>query len=357
MNPPMSKRDYYEVLGVQKDAGDDEIRKAYKKLAVKYHPDRNPGNPEAEASFKEATEAYSVLSDAEKRSAYDRFGHAGLGGAGFDFQGAGIGDIFSHFQDLFSDFFGGASPGGGRRRAARGQDIRVEARLSLEEAFVGCKKEVKVRGAAPCDTCHGSGAAEGSKAETCRHCGGAGQVATQRGFIMFSTTCPSCQGQGRVITNPCGDCRGQGQVLKERKVLVTFPAGVDSGVRLRVSGQGMPGPEGAPSGDLYVDVEVTPDERWERDGPDLLVREVIAFSEAALGTELDIELPDQSKVQVEVPKGTQPGTVLTLRGKGIPRLDRRARGDLHIFVNVAVPKKLSRKAKKLLAELDAELAS
>lgn len=352
----MSKRDYYEVLGVTSSASEEDIRKAYKKAAVKFHPDRNPNNPEAEASFKEATEAYSILSDATKRNAYDRFGHAGVESQGYANQD--MGDVFSHFQDLFSDFFGmGGNGRSSRQRSSRGQDIRVESQLTLKEAFTGCKKEVRIRGAVPCETCEGSGAAKGSKAETCRRCQGQGQVGTQRGFIMFSTTCPDCQGQGQVVKDPCGDCRGQGSVTKERTVMVTFPAGVDSGVRLRVSGQGMPGAQGAPSGDLYVDVAVRNDERYERDGADLIVREFIAFSEAALGTELSVELPDESQVRVEVPKGTQPGTVLTLRGKGIPRLDRRANGDLHVFVSVIVPKKLSRKAKKLLAELDAELAN
>ncbi len=350
----MSKRDYYEVLNVTRTASEDEIRKAYKKAAVQFHPDRNPGDASAEASFKEATEAYSVLSDAGKRERYDRFGHSGVQGSDFDMGNMGnMGDMFSQ---MFSDLFGGGRSA--RRAPARGQDIRVETELSFAEAFTGCKKEVKVRSAVACDTCGGNGAAPGSKPETCRHCGGNGQVSTQRGFIMFSTTCPSCQGQGRVVTDPCKECSGRGATVKERSVLVTFPAGVDSGVRLRVSGQGMPGPSGAPSGDLYVDVGVHEDERYQREGADLIVQETIAFSEAALGTKLDIHMPDETVIEVDVPHGTQPGTVLTLRGKGFPRLDRpRARGDLLVFVNVRVPKKLSRKAKKLLAELDSEIAA
>lgn len=352
------KRDYYEVLGVSRDASDDEIRKAYRKLALKHHPDRNPGDPSAEDKFKEATEAYGILSDAEKRSAYDRFGHAGVeGGVGFDFQGAGIGDILNHFQDMFSDFFGfGGSPGGGQRRAARGRDARVESSITLKEAFAGCKKEVAIRGVAPCEECKGSGAAEGTSPTACVQCAGSGQVTTQRGFIMFSTTCPRCRGAGQVVTDPCKACDGSGAMEKRRTVVVTFPAGIETGQRLRVPGQGMPGPGSAPAGDLYVDVVVEPDPRFERQGPELLSKQRLSFSEAALGAKLDVTLPDDSRVSVKVPSGTQPGTVLTVRGKGMPHLDG-GRGNLHVVIDVAVPKKLSRRAKKLLSELESELES
>ncbi|HEU5073223.1 MAG TPA: DnaJ domain-containing protein, partial [Polyangiaceae bacterium] len=261
------KRDFYEVLGVERNAGDDEIRRTYRKLALKYHPDRNPNNPEAETRFKEATEAFTVLSDPEKRAAYDKFGFAGLGGGGFDFNNAGMGDLFSHFQDMFSDFFGGFSGNQGRRRGQgpqRGQDVRVEATISLKDAMTGCKQQVTVRGSATCATCNGSGAKAGSRPQSCVNCGGTGQMTTQRGFIMFSTTCTRCGGSGQVTTDPCETCHGQRFVQKERSVLVAFPAGIDSGQRLRVPGQGMAGPAGAPSGDLYVDVEVARDERFER---------------------------------------------------------------------------------------------
>ena len=356
------KRDYYEVLGVSREASADDIRRSYRQCALKYHPDRNPNDPSAEEKFKEATEAYSVLSDDEKRGNYDRFGHAGVGG-GFDFGAAGMGDIFSHFQDLFSDFFGGmggfgfGGGGGGRRQApVRGQDVRVEASISLKDAMTGCKHEVVVRGAAACEECNGSGAKKGTKPERCAQCGGKGQVTTQRGFIMFSTTCPACRGAGTSIKEPCEACEGAGAVAKQRKVLVTFPAGIDSEQRLRVPGQGMPGPAGAPAGDLYVDVMLEPDETFAREGYDLVTRQPVSFPEAALGTEIQIELPDETSLEVEVPSGTQPGAVITLRGRGVTRLDRRGRGDLHIVVEVQVPKKLSRRAKKLLAELDSELS-
>ncbi len=353
------KRDYYEVLEVPREASEDEIRKAYRKAALKYHPDRNPGDASAEGKFKEATEAYSVLSDREKRGQYDRFGHAGLGSAGFDFQHAGMGDILSQFQDLFSDFFGGFGGFGGQRRRQRGpergQDVRVEAQISLKDAYLGTKHEVGIRGNAPCDTCSGTGAAAGTRPERCAQCGGNGQVTTQRGLIMFSTTCPRCRGSGEQIAKPCESCSGTKYVEKKRKVLVTFPAGIDSGQTLRVPGQGMPGPANGVAGDLYVDVVLADDEHFQRDGHDLIARRQVSFPEAALGGELEVELPDESKVVAEVPAGTQPGTVITLRGKGMPRLDGRGTGHLHVVVDVAVPKKLSRRAKKLLEELEEEL--
>jgi molecular chaperone DnaJ len=354
------KRDYYEVLEVARDAGPDDIRKAYKKCALKYHPDRNPGDASAESNFKEATEAFSVLSDGEKRSTYDRFGHAGLGNGGPDFSGAGVGDILSQFQDLFSDFFGfGGFPGGGRRRgrSERGQDIRVEAQISLKDAFTGTKHEVALRGNAPCEDCGGSGAAPGTKPERCTQCNGQGQVTTQRGFIMFSTTCPRCHGAGEQIAKPCSTCEGTRYVERRRKVLVNFPAGIDTGQTLRVPGQGMPGPGSSPAGDLYVDVVLEEDKTFQRDGYDLVTRQRVSFPDAALGGKVELKLPDDAQVTADVPAGTQPNTVVTLRGKGMPRLDGRGRGDLHVVVDVAVPKKLSRRAKKLLEELEEELSS
>jgi molecular chaperone DnaJ len=353
------KRDYYEVLGVAREASDDEIRKAYRQSALKHHPDRNQGNPEAETKFKEATEAYTVLSDREKRAAYDRFGHAGLGGGGFDFNNAGVGDILSHFQDMFADFFGGGGGfgGGGRRqrRPERGQDVRVELSLSLAEALTGGKHEVAIHGAAPCETCQGTGAKSGTKPETCTQCRGSGQVTAQRGFIMFSSPCARCRGTGQMIAVPCDTCRGQGAVESKRKVLVNVPAGIDSEQRLRVPGQGMPGPGNSPAGDLYVDIEVEPDAHFERHGNDLGTRLTLSFTEAALGTVTKLVLPDQREVTVKVDAGAQPGSVVVVRGEGVPRLDRGGRGDLHVMVGVRVPKKLSKNAKRLLQELEEEL--
>jgi molecular chaperone DnaJ len=352
------KRDYYVVLSVTREASDDEIKKAYRQAALKHHPDRNPGDKAAEDKFKEASEAYAVLSDAEKRQAYDRFGHAGLNGAqGFD---GGVGDILSHFQDMFSDFFGGfggqAQGGGGRRkRAERGQDVRVEAVISLRDALLGGKHEITVSGAAPCDTCHGSGAEAGTKTETCSACRGSGQVTAQRGFIMFSSPCARCRGTGQYLPSPCKTCHGSGAVERQRKVLVSIPGGIDSGQRLRVPRQGMPGPDGLPAGDLYVDIEVEAHERFERQGADLGTRASVSFAEAALGSKLEITMPDDTVVSAEVAPGTQPNSIIVVRGQGMPRLDRHGRGDLHVAVNVRVPTKLSKQAKKLLRELETEL--
>jgi len=352
------KRDYYEVLGVAREASDDDVKKAYRQAALKHHPDRNQGNPEAEVKFKEATEAYTVLSDGEKRATYDRFGHAGLGGGGFDFNSAGVGDILSHFQDMFSDFFGGAggfSGGGRRRRVERGQDVRVELALSLAEALTGGKHEVSIHGAVACDTCHGSGAKPGTKPETCSQCRGTGQVTAQRGFIMFSSPCARCRGTGQMIATPCETCRGQGAVEKQRKVLVNVPGGIDSEQRLRVPGQGMPGPGSAPAGDLYVDIEVEADEHFERHGNDLGTRLTLSFAEAALGMVTKLVLPDEREVLVKVEAGAQPGSVVVVKNEGAPRLDRAGRGDLHVMLSVQVPKKLSKNAKRLLQELEKEL--
>jgi molecular chaperone DnaJ len=353
------KRDFYEVLCVERSATDDEIRKAYRKLALKYHPDRNADDPSAEGKFKEATEAFTVLSDKEKRATYDRFGHAGLTGGGFDFSNAGMGDIFSQFQDMFADFFGGAGFGGGRgrRRAERGRDVRVDSTLTLAEAMEGAKHEVSVVAEAPCETCHGSGSAGGAPA-TCPHCGGSGQLNTQRGFIMFSSPCPRCHGHGSVVTDPCKSCDGRGQVEKKKKVLVTFPAGIDAGQRLRVPGQGMPGPGGAPAGDLYVDVELAELEGFQREGRDLITQRDLSFAEAALGAELTIDLPNGEPVKVSVPAGTQPSTIISIASKGMPEINRPAsRGKLHVVISVKVPKKLNKRAKQLLAELDREIGA
>jgi molecular chaperone DnaJ len=349
------KRDYYEVLSVSRECSGDDVRKAYRQAALKNHPDRNPGNAEAETRFKEATEAYSVLSDAEKRAQYDRFGHAGMNG--FDFSQAGVGDILSQFQEMFSDFFGGfgGAQGGQRRRPGRGQDVRVHAAISLSDAMLGGKHEVVIDGDVPCDTCSGSGAKAGTKPETCPQCRGTGQVTAQRGFIMFSSSCARCRGTGNYIATPCETCRGRGAVERQRKVLVSFPAGIDTGHRLRVPGQGMPGRSAGP-GDLYVDVEVSPHERFERHGDDLASRIEVSFSAAALGTEVELELPDGTHVTAAIGAGTQPSSVVTVRGRGVPRLERGGRGDLHLVVGVSVPKKLTKQAKKLLQELEAELA-
>jgi molecular chaperone DnaJ len=352
------KRDYYEVLGISREASPDDLRRAYKREALKHHPDRNPGNAQAEVQFKEINEAYQVLSDEQKRHVYDRFGHAGLegGGAGFD---GGVGDVFAHMQDLFTEMFsgGGGFGFGGTRAPRRGGDLRIQQRLTLREAAFGCKKEVSVQAPARCGDCNGTGAAAGTKPETCPQCRGAGHVSNARGFVMFTTPCPRCQGQGQIIKNACKACHGHGLVQRTRKVSVTFPAGIDAGQRLRVQGQGMPGPPGVEPGDLYVELDVEEDPRFERDGADLVTRVNVTFSDASLGA--DIEVPsledDEAKLPVTLPPGTQPGSVITVKGQGVPRLDGRGRGSLAIIVQVEVPTVLTEKARALLEELDKEL--
>lgn len=361
------KRDYYEVLSVERGASADDIRKAYKREALKHHPDRNPGDAAAEAKFKACNEAYQVLSDDEKRRIYDQFGHAGLEGGGFQ----GAGDVFAHMQDLFAEMFsgggfGGFGGGGGQRRQARGGDLRMQARLTLREAAFGVKREVTVHAPVRCDDCSGTGAKAGTKPETCGHCRGSGHVSNARGFVMFTTPCPKCHGQGVVVKHPCKTCEGRGAVEKSRKVVVAFPAGIDAGQRLRVPGQGMPGPMGAPPGDLYVEIDVEEDTRFERDGADLVTRFHVSFAEAALGAEVrvpslgdadgDDANPGTATIGLAIPAGTQSGAVFTIKNQGIPRLDGRGRGSLIGVVQVDVPTTLSDRAKKLIQELRSELS-
>jgi molecular chaperone DnaJ len=349
------KRDYYEVLGCSREASTEELRKGYKREALKYHPDRNPDNPQAESLFKEVNEAYQVLSDEQKRRIYDQFGHAGLEGAAPGFDG-GIGDVFAHMQDLFSEMFSGGSPFGQTRAPRRGGDLRVQQRLTLKEAAFGCKQEIVVHAPSPCGDCGGTGARAGTKPEHCPQCRGAGQVSSARGFVMFTTPCPRCNGSGVVIKAPCKSCQGQGLVQRPRKVAVTFPAGVDSGTRLRIQGQGLPGPPGTPNGDLYVEIDVEEDPRFERDGADLVTRAHVSFSQAALGAEIEVpSLEDDDGVKMALPAGTQPGAVVTLKGQGVPRLDGRGRGSLVVVVQVDVPTAITDRARQLLEELEAEI--
>jgi len=355
------KRDYYEVLGVERTASAEEIRKAYKREALKHHPDRNPGDAGAEAKFKACNEAYQVLSDDEKRQIYDQFGHAGLeGGMG---GGGDASDVFAHMQDLFAEMFsgGGFGFGGGRRQARRGADLRVQARLTLREAAFGIKREIAVHAPTRCDDCSGSGAKPGTKPETCVQCRGSGHVSNARGFVMFTTPCPRCQGQGTIIKDHCKTCKGRGAVEKARNVVVQFPPGIDGGQKLRVPGQGMPGPGGAQPGDLYVEIDVEEDGRFERDGADLVTRVHVSFADAALGAEVrvpslgdSIDDPPDTTVACKIPAGTQSGSVFTIRGQGVPRLDGRGRGSLVAVVQVDVPTVLSERARALLNELDAE---
>jgi len=355
----MQKRDYYEILEIERTAQVDDIKKAYKKLALKYHPDRNPGNAEAEEQFKACSEAYAVLSDQKKRSRYDQFGHAGLGGQDPGF--SDVGDVFSHFNDIFSDFFGGGFGGQQQQRRRRdgpqpGADIRTVLHLELSEAVFGAKKEVELAHPTPCEPCQGSGAKDG-QLSPCATCGGKGQVSHSRGPFLLSTTCPTCQGRGMMPKDACPVCRGSGETHIERKVKVTIPAGIDHGQTLRVPGQGQAGRRAGPAGHLYVTVDIAEDEQFERQGHDLLHELRIPFPIAALGGDVSIPTLDGDAAKATIPAGTQPGQTVVVEGFGVPRLDGRGRGNLVAVVQIDVPKKLSSKAKGLLKDLRKELES
>lgn len=350
------KRDYYEVLGVQKNADEAEIKKAYRTLAKKYHPDMHPGDAEAEAHFKEVNEAYDVLSDAEKRQKYDQYGHAAFdpaagGGAGF----SGFGDFggFGGFGDIFSSFFGGGGGGGNARQMAEdGDDILVRVNLTFEEAVFGCKKEISYNHIEECSSCHGSGAAEGTSPETCATCKGAGQVTVQQqtpfGAIRSQRTCSACGGRGKVIKNPCKNCNGRAYVKVTKKKTINIPEGIDNGERLRVPGEGDVGRRGGVTGDLYVEMRVRAHAFFVRQGRDLLCEIPITFAEAALGAEIDIPTPDGSTVKFTIPEGTQNGTTFTVRGKGVKEVRSTRRGDIIFTVTVEVPKDLNAQQKELL---------
>jgi molecular chaperone DnaJ len=347
----MAKRDYYEVLGVGKDAGEADIKKAFRAAAMKYHPDRNPGDAEAEEKFKEAAEAYDVLSDADKRGRYDRFGHQAEGmGGGYT---GNVDEIFSHFGDLFGDIFGGRRGGGGRSRQQRGQDLRFDLGISLEDAVAGAKKEVTLPRVESCDTCNGSGAKPGTSPENCRQCNGRGQVTMQQGPFMFSQTCPLCHGAGKVVkpTDRCGTCGGSGQKRVERTVTVKIPAGVDDGNRLRLTGEGEKGSPGYPPGDLYVVLHVEPHDVFKRDGDDLHCEIDVDVVRAVLGGEVEVPLIDGSKEKVLLPAGIQPGERVRIRDKGVPNLGGRGKGSVFAHVRVVVPRKLSAEQKALFEQL------
>jgi len=346
-----AKRDYYEILGVERSASDQEIKSSYRKLAMQYHPDRNPGNPQAEEKFKEASEAYSVLIDSEKRARYDQFGHAGLGNGGFGgFDPSAFTDFSDIFGDLFSDFFGVNVGTGRRNRAQKGGDARADLNLTFEEAAFGKKTEVRVRRYESCEQCHGSGTAAGKGPVTCSTCGGRGQVRYQQGFFSVARTCPNCGGIGRVITDPCTKCKGEGRQVRERTVEVNVPAGVEDGTRMRYQEQGDAGVNGGPAGDLYVVLHVKAHPFFEREGKDLFCSVPVSFAQAALGAEITIPTLD-GEYKLKVPEGTQSGTVLRVRGKGVPSIRGGGKGDLHVQVRVQTPGKLTKRQRELLAEL------
>ena len=347
--------DFYEILGVSRDANEAELKKAYRRMAMEYHPDRNPDNPAAEEKFKEASNAYKVLSDPDTRARYDQFGEAGLNGGRNGFQGFhGVDDIFSAFGDLFGDFFGNAR----RRGPARGSDLRLDVEVSFADAVWGTTQEVEVKRRVSCATCGGSGAKPGTNPQTCHTCGGKGQVLHSQGFFMIQTTCPSCRGEGRMIKDLCGSCSGSGLENQTSSLSVTIPAGIDDGQTLRLAGKGEAAPQGGRPGHLYVVIHVHPDERFLREEDDVLTEVPISYLTAALGGEVQVPSLDEhceATATLEVKAGTQPGDVVVRRGEGIPRVNRRGRGDHHFRFKVEIPTKLSSRERELLRQLADEV--
>jgi len=346
-----SKRDYYETLGVSRDSDAEEIKKAYRKTALQYHPDRNPGNREAEEKFKEAAEAYEVLRDEEKRRIYDLYGHAGLEGTGFTGFG-GFEDIFSSFGDIFEDFFGFGGRRSRRAGVRRGNDLRYDLELSLEEAYKGREEEIVFDRWEFCEQCGGSGMEPGSKPETCPKCQGRGETVRSQGFFQIRTTCPTCGGTGQIIVDPCTKCKGNGRLRIERKVLVRIPPGVDTGTQLRIKGEGEPGKGGGPQGDLFVVLHVKEHPFFIRDGDDFRCQVTISFIQAALGTEITIPVLDSDEQKsITIPEGVQPEEIIRLKGMGMPSLRKaKGRGDLFVKLIVKIPTRLNQKQRELLME-------
>ncbi len=343
----MTKRDYYEILGVTRTASDADIKRAYRALAVQHHPDKNPDDPHAEEKFKEAAEAYAVLSDTKKRAAYDQFGHQGVGGGGFGFDPG-----FSNIEDLFEVFgFGDVFGGRGRRTTVqRGSDLRYDLEIKLEDAATGRDEKLRIPRLETCLECAGSGAEAGTQPETCVTCGGSGQTRYQQGFFSVMRTCPNCSGKGRIIKTPCSACRGQGRVENEKAIEIRIPAGVETGSRLRVSGEGEAGVNGGPSGDLFIVIHVAEHERFERQGSNLYTAVPVSFAQAALGSDIRVKTLDDEQ-DLKIPAGTQTGTVFRLKGHGMPDLGGSGRGDLFVAVTLVTPKTLTREQRRLLEEL------
>jgi molecular chaperone DnaJ len=348
-----AKRDYYEVLGVARDAAAGEIKKAYRKCAVEFHPDRNPGDAQAEERFKEAAEAFEVLSDPHKRQLYDQFGHEGPSRGGFS-GFASADDVFAHFGDLFGDLFGNLGFGARRRGGPmRGADLRVAVRVPFEEVVAGSERELKVPRRSACEDCNGSGSAAGTAPERCAQCGGNGQVVHRQGFFTLQTTCPRCHGEGEIVRDPCSSCAGTGMRQTEAALTIKIPAGVDDGQTLRVAGGGQPGARGGPPGNLYVQIEVEPDERFVREDYDVHTRAKISALQAILGCTVTVPTLE-GDTEIDLDPGTQPGQVIVRRGKGIPVLGGRGRGDQHVHVEVEVPRKLDAKHEETLRTIAAE---
>jgi len=351
----LARRDYYEILGVSRDIDEVALKKAYRAKALADHPDRNPDDPAAEERFKEASEAYSVLSDPEKRSAYDRFGFSGVGGAaGGGFQDFGdLGNFSDLFSDLFGDIFGGGGGRGGRGRGQRGADLRYNLEIELVDVIEGTQRQIKIPKMRPCEPCGGSGAEAGTQPETCARCHGSGQVILQQGFFRISRPCDQCGGAGEVIEHRCSQCRGAGRIETEQTISITVPPGVDEGTRLRLNGEGQAGISGGATGDLYVVISIKSDERFERQGGDLHYAAPISFPQAALGAEIAVETLE-GKAELTIPSGTQSGKVLRMRGKGVPTLRSSGRGDQLVHVYVEVPTRLNARQRELLEEFAEE---
>ena len=354
----MAKRDYYEQLGISKRASDSEIKKAYRKKAMELHPDRNKDNPDAEAQFKEVNEAYNILKDQDKKAAYDRYGHAafenGMGGQGAGF-GQGGADFASAFSDVFDDLFGSFG-GGGRRgggqRATRGSDLRYNLKISLEEAFTGKQQTISVASSVSCDACNGSGAEGGAEPSNCPTCSGMGKVRAQQGFFTVERTCPTCSGRGQIITNPCRSCAGSGRLKRDRSLSVNIPAGVETGTRIRLAGEGEAGLLGGPTGDLYIFVEVLDHQIFERDGTNLFCRVPVSMTTAAMGGEIEVPTIDGGKSRVKIPAGSQSSKQMRLKHKGMPALRSSTVGDLFLELAVETPVNLTAKQKELLREFE-----
>jgi molecular chaperone DnaJ len=355
----MSKRDYYEILGVSRESSIEEIKKSYRKLAVKYHPDKNPGDHAAEEKFKELGEAYEALSDPQKRAAYDQYGHAAFDSRHRARSGGGFHDPFDIFREVFGGSGGGGIFenlfGGGQQdpsQPQRGDDLRFDLEITLEEAALGCEKEISVTKLDKCETCHGSGAEQGSKLKTCATCGGRGQVLMSRGIFSIAQTCPQCKGAGRILEKPCKTCHGNGKHQRSSKIKLRIPSGVDAGSRLRSSGNGEAGFRGGPSGDLYVVLHIKAHEIFQRDGDDLLCEVPVSFVQATLGAEIEVPTLD-GKATIKIPAGTQPATTFRVKGKGVKNLQGYGHGDLHVRVQVEVPTRLNHEQKIKLQEFAA----
>ena len=350
----MAERDFYEILGVQKNASDDEIKKSYRKLAMKYHPDRNKDNKESERKFKEATAAYEALKDPERRAAYDQYGHdafrqGGMGG------GQGFGDFGGGFSDIFEEFFGGGFGGSSRQRGPqRGNDLRYNMSVTLQDAFNGKKSQIRIPSYEDCDLCSATGSADKSGPSTCSTCGGQGKVRSTQGFFSIERPCPTCGGEGSSIKNPCLKCSGSGQVKKQKTISVTIPAGVDTGTRIRISGEGEPGQRGAGNGDLYIFVEVQKDKLFEREEANIFCQIPISITTAILGGDVDVPTIEGKKARLNIPPGTQSETQFRLRGKGMSILRQSRRGDMYVEANVEIPVNLNSKQKAILQEFEKE---